>query len=409
MSEDFNRDLFAKVLVLTNTLIVVVPARISEWIAKGEISPGYFNPDGRFKKVLVVSLLPDQPSEEVVSFLCQAEESSFVSLDLLTVSGLVYSAGFSPFLVGKLIQKSLVPLLQTEESFVVRSYGDSFAGMFAALLGKALRCRSVASVHTTFTHIPVGEKISAKGKLLRFLEKRSRAFTHENIDALAPVYSPIMASIPERYHHKSYVIPNAVGVVQTHKKLDYDRIDIFKIVTVGRLVPGKSVMPVLEALRELECWELTIIGDGPCRYEIADWIARYDKAGKVRLVPSMKNDDLVASLSTFDVFAAYTAYAEVPKTVIEAGLVGLPIILNKSSSAIAQEYDGAPIIWVSGDASSYRSAFKGLGWDFVDLKELGITTRNRFEAVFNPVSSGKLMADLISQTPNNGLRPWNKD
>ena len=205
------------------------------------------------------------------------------------------------------------------------------------------------------------------------------------------------------------MIPNAVGVMPRYKKRDYSRTDILKIITVGRLVPGKSVMPLLEGLRELEAWELTIVGDGPCREEIGNWIMRHDISGRVKIVSSMGNDDLVASLRKFDIFAAYTEYAEIPKTVIEAGLVGLPIILNQSSTRNAWEYQCAPVVWVAGDALSYRSAFEKFVGYFVDLSELGTTTRSCFESVFDPVSSGKIMADLLSQAWNNDLHPWNKD
>jgi glycosyltransferase involved in cell wall biosynthesis len=394
---------------LTKTLIVVVAARISDWIKKGEISPGYFNPDNRFEKILVVSLVPDQPDDEAVALLCGSHKASFMSLDLLSAAGLIRSVGFSPLLVKHVIKRSLVPSLARDESYVVRSYGDSFAGVFAAILGKVLRCRSVASVHTTFTHLPVGEAISLKGKLLRWLEHKSRVYTHKNIEALVPVYSPILASIPEKYHAKTSVIANAVAVRADHIKSSYDRSGILKIISVGRLVAGKSLMPLLEALEGLEHWELTIVGDGPCRKEIGAWIRRHGKEDQIRMVSAIHNVDLVSSLKEFDVFAAYTAYAEIPKTVIEAGLVGLPIVLNEPSSFVAHEYRGAPIVWVKGDAMSYREAFRKLGSDSVDLSELGTTTRIHFEAVFSPDFAGKMMADLMLRTQNADLRSWNKD
>lgn len=394
---------------MTNTLIVVVAARISEWIQKGEISSGYFNPDNRFKKILVVSLLPDQPDNAAVGVLCGTREASFISLNLLTASGLVCSAGFSPWFVERLIQRSLLPLLPRGESFVVRSYGDSFAGMVAAILGKVLGCRSIASIHTTHTHIPDGEPISLKGRLLGWLENKSRTFAHEHIDALAPVYSPIMAAIPKKYHGKTYVIANAVAIGPDNIKSDYGRSGALKIISVGRLVFGKSVMPLLEALKDLGDWELTIIGDGPCREEIRNWLRRHGKESQVRIIPTMRNVELMSFLQQFDVFATHTAYAEIPKTVIEAGLVGLPIVLNEPSSFFAHEYKGAPVCWVKGDVTSYREAFRKLGSDSVDLQELGTTTRSHFETVFSPDSSGKKMADLISRTTNENLRPWNKD
>ena len=47
-------------------LVVLLDERISDWVAKGEILPGYFNPSGAFKRVSVIVLPHDSPTLETV-------------------------------------------------------------------------------------------------------------------------------------------------------------------------------------------------------------------------------------------------------------------------------------------------------------------------------------------------------
>tara|TARA_E500000318_G_scaffold102255_1_gene106422 strand:- start:381 stop:1574 length:1194 start_codon:yes stop_codon:yes gene_type:complete len=394
---------------LVKTLIVVVAARLSEWIEKGEITGGYFNPDGRFDRIFVVSLVEDTPSFDAVEQLCGVSDCHFVNLDFLSVSGLLRTVGFLPSRLKRLLLKSVAPLLSREENVVVRSYGDTFSGMVAAILANVLKCRSVAGIHTTFTYLPDGEKLSLKHKLLRVLEKRARDYTHKKIDVLAPVYSPAIHSISPDQHHKTYVVPNSVDVGSDNKKTDYSFGAALKVVSVGRLVSGKTLIPVLEGLQTINEWHLTIVGDGPFKSCIETWLALHGLEEQVTFVKAMPNKELVSCLSQFDVFAAYTAYAEIPKTVIEAGLAGLPIILNRPVLSMPDEYRDAPVLWADGASPDYGTVFA----DFIscgdDWERTGRNTRDHFEKYFEPVTVGKMMADLLLEEPNDRLQPWNKD
>ncbi|URK17055.1 glycosyltransferase [Thalassospira sp. GO-4] len=394
---------------MTKTLIVVVAARITEWVEKGEVSPGYFNPDSRFEQIVVVSLVQDAAGQDVLRYLCGGAECLFVPLNFLSVSGLLRSAGFNAYLTGFYIKKWVAPKLPTNREFVVRSYGDTFSGKFAAILASFLRCRSVASIHTTFTHLPSQEVQTPKSKIIRILEGWSREYAHRHIDALAPVYSPITASISVSYHDKTYIVPNAVDVKKSDRKTDFSRSGDLKIICVGRLVPGKSLLPILEGLLKLDQWHLTIVGSGPCEGEIRTWVMKHGKETNVTFIASMRNKELIASLKDFDLFVAHTSYAEIPKTVIEAGLIGLPIILNQPVATASREYVDAPIFWANANADGYYNAFK----DFWACREkwqgIGHSTRKHFERWFEPVFAGKMMADLLSQSENDCLRPWNEE
>jgi glycosyltransferase involved in cell wall biosynthesis len=379
-----------------HTLIVVVAGRISEWATKGEVPRTYFNPTNGFSRIFIISLVPDAPNREDLAKLCGSAEYDFISIDLLSWRGLAKTL-LIPWLVKKAVIRSIDDKFSRNDEITVRAYGDTFAGMAAALIGKHYRCKSVASIHTTHTHQPANTRTTAKELLLRGLENFARRYTHANTDALAPVYSPAVSTIAPRYRSKTHLIPNAVGVAREDIKSSYQRAkESLSLVTVGRLISGKSTLPLLEAVRQIPETNLTIIGDGPERQLIEGWIKQHQISERVTLVERRDNASLIKGLKDFDAFIAYTEFAEVPKTVIEAGLVGLPIILNKPADLMPIEYDGVPICWVEGAHPSYREAIALLIDDALLREQYGNQIRKKFEILFDPDTCSKHMFELLT-------------
>ncbi|MBR9899389.1 MULTISPECIES: glycosyltransferase [Thalassospira] len=381
---------------MPNTLVVIVAGRVSEWTVKGETPPGYFNPARGFSRIVVVSLAPDSPSEEDLQKLCGLVEYEFRSVDLLCLKGFARTMMLPPLVRAFVIRRLNVAFAE-DEKVSVRGYGDTFAGMVASILGKHYQCKSVASIHTTHTYQPSGSSKRGKELLLSILESMARRYTHSKIDFLAPVYSPALETVPLRYHSKTHLIPNAVAVASEDVKANYQQAEkLFSLVTVGRLITGKSVLPILEAVQQTPFTTLTIIGDGPNRRLIENWIRSQRMSHRVKLVPRMENKELVTKLKNFDAFVGYTEFAEIPKTVIEAGLVGLPIVLNTPKYRLPKEYDGIAIHWVDGQPQSYAKAIGSLIDTPSDRELSGRDTREKFEILFDPDTSNKRMFQLLT-------------
>jgi glycosyltransferase involved in cell wall biosynthesis len=379
---------------LNNTLIVVVAARITDWIEKGEIPEGYFNPVGRFSRIIIVSLVKDSPSQGAITHLAGAAKSEFHSISLISPLAILTTLGFTPLLVASFLSRNFSFKRAPNERIAVRSYGDAISGLVAVLLALRIGCRSLASIHTsTHQENSLALRGSLKLRLLALLEKKARRFTHRFIDVLTPVYSPAVKSVPAAYHHKTFVVPNVIELPENAAKLSYSINTPVRLITVGRLIQGKTIAPLIEMLKDRPEWHLTVIGNGPLRAQFVRTIRNMGISSRISMISRLDNIELLDSLKTYDIFVAYTKFEEIPKTVIEAGLVGLPILLNKPSSQLPVEYMNAPITWVDMQNSNYQLSLDRLL--LKDLKTIGFETRHHFETVFNPDVAGKTIADLL--------------
>lgn len=378
---------------MNNTLIVVVAARITEWIDKGELPKEYFNPDSRFSRVIIISLVEDSPSEVAINHLVGTAKSELHSVNLISPLGILTTFGFTPMLVARYLSRNLSFTHTPGERIAVRSYGDAIAGVVAVLLARRLSCKSLASIHTTQQDNSLATDGSLKLQLLDHLEHKARRFTHRFIDVLTPVYSPAVKSIPTVYHHKTVVVSNVIELPNNAVKHSYSLSKPVRLITVGRLIHGKTIAPLIEMLEGRPEWHLTVIGNGPLREHFIGTIRDKGLSSRISMTSRLDNLELLANLKAFDIFVAHTKFEEIPKTVIEAGLVGLPILLNKPNSKLPTEYQNAPITWVDMQTSDYQKSLDKLLLE--DLETIGLKTRRHFETVFNPDFAGKRIADLL--------------
>jgi glycosyltransferase involved in cell wall biosynthesis len=112
--------------------------------------------------------------------------------------------------------------------------------------------------------------------------------------------------------------------------------DGFKLVAVGRLVAKKGPMFLLEAFRQIRASgvpaELYIIGDGPFREAMSQWIASNHFGESVRLVGALPNPEVRRHLREADLFLQHSITAEdgdeegLPVAILEAMAEGVPVV-----------------------------------------------------------------------------------
>ena len=112
-----------------------------------------------------------------------------------------------------------------------------------------------------------------------------------------------------------------------------------RIICVGRLLDEKDPSNIIRAVSRLPGVELLIVGDGPKRPELEALVCGLDVGDRVRFAPAIANDELCRMLSTFDLFAVHTEYWEINKSVLEALLSGLPVIINRRLSDPVPEFE----------------------------------------------------------------------
>lgn len=99
------------------------------------------------------------------------------------------------------------------------------------------------------------------------------------------------------------------------------------ITFIGRLIDGKGVHDLLEAVKDIhEDFVVLIIGDGPQRENLKNLAGEYGVKEKVVFFGQKKFEDAIAILKISDIFVNPSYTEGLPTSVIEAGLCKIPIV-----------------------------------------------------------------------------------
>lgn len=339
-------------------LMVVLEDRISDWVAKGEILDGYFNPGAAFDTVTILSLLDDAPDHGAIARLCAPARGAFLTAGLRRSR---IAAGSFGLRADKLASrlKRLAPLVSGVAPDVMRAYGDGLAAIACAAISDTTNVPFAISLHTTPDPAIQSRYLPIRDRLWRRLMRRASNHALRRAGSVMAVYSPILDFLPADVAARTEIVPNVVGIDAPPQFPDPVP-GTFRAVWVSRQIPGRDPRPIVAALAQVPEARLTLIGDGPLHAETRRIAAKAGVAGRTEFIRSMDNRALCRSLQNFDAMVVNSSFREMPKSVIEAGLTGLPVIANRSPAAEVKEYDDLPVIFVDGDTSSYALGMQQL-------------------------------------------------
>jgi glycosyltransferase involved in cell wall biosynthesis len=134
---------------------------------------------------------------------------------------------------------------------------------------------------------------------------------------------------------------------------------------VGRLVPEKGILLLLNSLTHLENfpWKLMLVGGGSLESEIRNtWMARFPN--RIVWVPPVRYEQVTKYLRCIDIFvlASYTTptWAEqFGLSLAQAMLLGLPCV-GSTSGAIPDVLGGAGLLFEEGQAAGLTEALRTL-------------------------------------------------
>ncbi len=106
--------------------------------------------------------------------------------------------------------------------------------------------------------------------------------------------------------------------------------DVHGLVAVGRLAPQKDPVALIDAIAfavaERAQVRLAVVGDGPLRPEVEAAIARHGLADRVQLLGI--RHDVAVLLAGADGFVSAARWEGLPRTVLEAVAVGVPVAVT---------------------------------------------------------------------------------
>jgi glycosyltransferase involved in cell wall biosynthesis len=168
------------------------------------------------------------------------------------------------------------------------------------------------------------------------------------------------------------------------------------IVSIGRLVPYKGHLHLLDAIAGLDDVSTTIIGDGPGRDELTAHPAY--RSGRVRLLPSMSRTAMIDELHAADIFAFPSVHNSEAFGIsqVEAMACGVPVICFGLPTGVTwvNRHEQTGLVCPVGDTAALRTALKRLAQDAALRLELGQMGLERARNVFGERSMLDAFDDL---------------
>jgi glycosyltransferase involved in cell wall biosynthesis len=126
------------------------------------------------------------------------------------------------------------------------------------------------------------------------------------------------------------VVRNGIDVDRLRTARPSEKVDgQVTLLSVGRLERYKQTGRIVSALAYLpSAYELTVIGDGPARHEIARTAIEAGVNGRVHLAGHVPEPDLLRSYRTADVFVSLSQEEAFGIAVLEAAVAGAKAVLS---------------------------------------------------------------------------------
>jgi glycosyltransferase involved in cell wall biosynthesis len=243
-------------------------------------------------------------------------------------------------------QLLIVPLLVFSKIDVVVTQCAVKGGIAALIISRIKSCGIYTEIHGNeyFINPRKNWKLKFLQKISKFIFKRSHVIR---------VLSPTMKlKILEHYsidlNEKIKINPPRVNLkVFNNKKKLWEIKQIPKIIMVGTINNNKGQLRLLKVLEKIHGkFEITFIGKGPDRELINNYINKMGISGYVKFTGFLNHVEIVKELVKNDICIFYSRTEALPRALLEAMAVGLPVISTNVgfiSDVIRDQVDGVLI------------------------------------------------------------------
>lgn len=241
-----------------------------------------------------------------------------------------------------------------------------FMGAILASMPSRPNCPVVITEHSSKINKPL-DSISSLDKKLAY-----KAYEYANV-TLA-VSSALAKRMEENFSVNAVVVPDMFNLPSVEQTLSDS--DVFRIVSVGRLVRGKGFTELIYAFYQAqipENSELIIIGDGPLMSHLQS--AAINK--RVRLVGMKNREEIVRYLQSANMFALLSHSETFGVSYLEALSAGLPVLGTKC-----------------GGPEDFISEFNGILVPVGDMEEAALAITKMYHAKYD---TEKIKSDAVEK------------
>ena len=345
--------------------MVIVPEAISEWFEKGEVVDRYYNPGDLFDQVDIVLTNDDHPDPQLLQRAVGRAQATVHNFPLPD-GAFRRTLGYRPRLL-RSWAAPIVALAGRLSPDLVRCHGANVNALAASEIRRVLGVPYAVSLHINPDEDIRGRISDRRARLVANALRTVERYSLRRADVVLPVYEAIVPFLRRIGVERYEVAYNALNGEHLRAKADYALRDPVRVISVGRLFELKDPEQLIRAAERIDGVQLTVVGDGPLRPHLES-IA----GDRVVFRPAVPNDELCALLAEQDLFATPTEHWEISKSVLEALLTGLPVVLNKRIGEPVPELNGDFVRLIEANSSgAWEAALRELIGDDAERARLG--------------------------------------
>lgn len=177
---------------------------------------------------------------------------------------------------------------------------------------------------------------------------------------------------------------------------------ILQLVCTGRLVPAKGHHVLLEALLLLERrgieLETTLIGNGPERKSLEDFVVRNDLSSRIRFTGALSHPETLARVRRADIFVLASFAEGIPVAFMEAMALAIPCIGTSIAGIPELIRTGREGLLVApSSVEDLANALASLALDPALRRRFGSSGRERIVSCYNLPLNHERLAGLFAK------------
>ncbi|MBN2374462.1 glycosyltransferase family 4 protein [bacterium] len=337
-----------RVIKKKKTLLVIIPYRLSELVKKGEITDRYYNPGNLFDDVHILMTNDDVVNPEDVQRMAGHAR---LYLHNLPSPSFKKTFGWSPFFIRKWTMEGL-NLAKGIKPDMVRVINNFIEGYLSKEIKSAIGIPYIISLHGVWDRDCLR---TPKERFIRLFRKKFERSSLQNADGVAVVYKSIIRYAKSYGAQNLQLVYNVVAGERIEKKENHRLSMPARLLTINRQEREKNPENIIRAVKDIDCTYL-IVGDGQYHEYLKGVAAKAGCERKVEFIKAISNDRLCKMLKEFDIMVSNCDYWGISKTVIEASLAKLPIVLNKHPVEIPPEYKDDWLVLCDNTPEGYKAA-----------------------------------------------------
>lgn len=342
---------------MTKKLLVIIPDRLSVLIQKGEVVSRYYNPGNLFEEVHILMTNDDQPDLKLVQPMVGSARL-FIHNHPEPKGFFKKTLGWTSVLIQYWLNQALKKIKEVSPD-IIRCYGMHLNLAIGVYAKKKLNIPLLVSLHTHPVLDSHREMRSLKNKIIKSRELML-ARNLKSVDLVLPVYQGIVDFIESIDVNKYQILYNAVDVNVQDTKTEFDSQDSFKMICVGQQIMNKNPENIIKAISYFNDVILDIVGMGKLNNNLRQLVNELGLNEKVKFISSIPHLELCKSLKYYDCMTTCIDCIGISKTVIEAFLVKLPVLINLNSHQQVPELKDSICLKVPNTVCGYVDGIKKL-------------------------------------------------